>query len=151
MIIKKKNINQEKSKEVQEQEKKEAQEEFDFSNIKFEQREERRKGNRRRGYRRIDDRNLVSRAQEEALSIKDNAAREGYQEGLRAAQEEVQVIKESLAEFFQYKDKMLAEVSKDVMDIALEIAQKIIKKESDTDKSILLNLIVDIFNNNISK
>ena len=151
MIIKKKNINQEKSKDVQEQEKKEAQEEFDFSNIKFEQREERRKGNRRRGYRRIDDRNLVSRAQEEALSIKDNAAREGYQEGLRAAQEEVQVIKESLAEFFQYKDKMLAEVSKDVMDIALEIAQKIIKKESDTDKSILLNLIVDIFNNNISK
>ena len=46
---------------------------------------------------------------------------------------------------------MLREVSKDVMDIALEISQKIIKKETDTDKNILLNLIVDIFNNNISK
>lgn len=151
MIIKKKKTVQEKSKETQEQEKQEIQEDFDFSNMNFEERAERRKGNRRRGYRRIDDRNLVSRAQEEALSIKDSAAREGYQEGLRAAQEEVQVIKDSLAEFFQYKDKMLAEVSKDVMDIALDIAQKIIKKESDTDKSILLNLIVDIFNNNINK
>ena len=151
MIIKKKKILQEKSKETQEQEKQEAQEDFDFSNMNFEERAERRKGNRRRGYRRIDDRNLVSRAQEEAMYIKDNAAREGYQEGLRAAQEEVAVIKESISEFFQYKDKVLAEVSKDVMDIALEIAQKIIKKESDTDKSILLNLIVDIFNNNINK
>ena len=64
--------------------------------MNFEERAERRKGNRRRGYRRIDDRNLVSRAQEEALSIKDSAAREGYQEGLRAAQEEVQVIKDSV-------------------------------------------------------
>ncbi len=151
MIIKKKKTVQEKSKETQEQEKQEIQEDFDFSNMNFEERAERRKGNRRRGYRRIDDRNLVSRAQEEALSIKDSAAREGYQEGFRAAQEGVQVIKDSLAEFFQYKDKMLAEVSKDVMDIALDIAQKIIKKESDTDKSILLNLIVDIFNNNINK
>ena len=151
MIIKKKKIIQEKSKPEEEQKKEEKQEDFDFSNMNFEERAERRRGNRRRGYRRIDDRNLVSRAQEEANSIKDNAAKEGYQEGMRAAQEEVAAIRQSLNEFFQYKDKMLAEVSKDVMDIALDIAQKIIKKESDIDKSILLNLIVDIFNNNISK
>ena len=151
MIIKKKKIIQEKSKPEEEQKKEEKQEDFDFSNMNFEERAERRRGNRRRGYRRIDDRNLVSRAQEEANSIKDNAAKEGYQEGMRAAQEEVAAIRQSLNEFFQYKDKMLEEVSKDVMDIALDIAQKIIKKESDIDKSILLNLIVDIFNNNISK
>ena len=44
---------------------------FDIDNIDFTQREERRTGNRRRGYRRIDDRNLISRAQEEAVQIKE--------------------------------------------------------------------------------
>ena len=151
MIIKKKKIIQEKLDTDEQKVKTEVQDEFDFYSMNFEEREERRKGNRRRGYRRIDDRNLVSRAQEEAISIKDNAAREGFQKGLLEAQEEIQTIRDSLSEFFSYKDRMLKEVSKDVMDIALDIAQKIIKKESNIDKNVLLNLIVDIFNNNISK
>ena len=77
MIIKKKKQIQEKPviDKVEEQVL-EPQEEFDFSSINFEEREERRKGNRRRGYRRIDDRNLVSRAQEEAYSIKENAIKD---------------------------------------------------------------------------
>ena len=152
MIIKKKKNIQPKESVLNKQETKaDSQEEFDFSNIKFEERTERRKGNRRRGYRRIDDRNLVSRAQQEAISIKDNAAQEGYQQGLAQAQQEIDKITEALSDFYSYKNKMLEEVSKDVLDIALEISQKIIKKESNADKTILLNLIVDIFNNNISK
>lgn len=152
MIIKKKKLIQEKNiKDKVEEQIPEPQEEFDFSNINFEEREERRKGNRRRGYRRIDDRNLVSRAQEEAYSIKDNAAKEGYQEGLAQAKKEITIIRESINEFFQYKEKMLEIVSKDIMNISIEIAQKIIKKESQIDKSILLNLIVEIFDKNINK
>ena len=46
---------------------------------------------------------------------------------------------------------MLEVVSKDIIDISLEIAQKIIKKESQVDKSILLNLIVEIFDKNINR
>lgn len=152
MIIKKKKLIQEKNiKDKVEEEILEPQEEFDFSSVNFEEREERRKGNRRRGYRRIDDRNLVSRAQEEAYSIKDNAAKDGYQDGLSQAKAEIALIKEAIEEFFKYKDQMLEVVSKDIMDISLEIAQKIIKKESQVDKSILLNLIVEIFDKNINR
>ncbi|MBO5948831.1 hypothetical protein J6Q66_08360 [bacterium] len=152
MIIKKKKQIQEKPviDKVEEQVL-EPQEEFDFSSINFEEREERRKGNRRRGYRRIDDRNLVSRAQEEAYSIKENAVKDGYQEGLAQAQEEIAMIRNAISEFFQYKEKMLEIVSKDVMDISLEIAQKIIKKEAQVDKSILLNLITEIFDKNVGR
>ncbi len=152
IIKKKKNVSpQQQTQEVTPQEVESQVEEFDFSNIEFKEREERRKGNRRRGYRRIDDRNLVSRAQEEAISIKEDAAKEGYQAGLQQAQEAVQLIRNSISEFYQYKEEVLNVVSKDIMDIALDIAQKIIKKEAQTDKTILLNLILDIFNNNISK
>lgn len=152
MIIKKKKQIQEKPViDKVEEEILEPQEEFDFSSVNFEEREERRKGNRRRGYRRIDDRNLVSRAQEEAYSIKDNAAKDGYQDGLSQAKAEIALIKEAIEEFFKYKDQMLEVVSKDIIDISLEIAQKIIKKESQVDKSILLNLIVEIFDKNINR
>ena len=58
---------------------------FNLDNIDFKQRQERRRGDRRRGFRRIDDRNLISRAREEAQSIKEAAAKEGYQEGLEQA------------------------------------------------------------------
>ena len=152
MIIKKKKQIQEKPViDKVEEEILEPQEEFDFSSVNFEEREERRKGNRRRGYRRIDDRNLVSRAQEEAYSIKDNAAKDGYQDGLSQAKAEIALIREAIEEFFKYKDQMLEVVSKDIMDISLEIAQKIIKKESQVYKSILLNLIVEIFDKNINR
>ena len=44
-------------------------ENFSFEDIVFDARQERRQGSRRRGYRRIDERNIVSRAQEEANSV----------------------------------------------------------------------------------
>ena len=49
-----------------------------FEDIVFNSRQERRQGSRRRGYRRVDDRNTVSRAQEEANSIREQAVIEGH-------------------------------------------------------------------------
>ena len=151
MIIKKKKTVQNDVSAKEEQKPLEAQTEFDFSNINFAQREERRKGNRRRGYRRIDDRNLVSRAQEEAISIKENAAKEGYQQGVQMAKNEIAAISEAIADFYKYKSEVFDVVSKDILDIALEIAQKIIKKETSEDKEILLKLIVEVLEKNIGK
>ena len=51
---------------------------FDIDNLDFTQRVERRSGTRRRGYRRIDDRKLVSRAKDEADNIRRTAFEEGY-------------------------------------------------------------------------
>lgn len=121
---------------------------FDIDNFDFLQRDERRRGDRRRGYRRIDDRNLVSRAQVEATSIKEEAIKEGYNKGLLQAEEDVKFLRESLQGFFSYKDEVMKKLSNDILEIALDVAQTIIKKEVAQDKEILLNTIVDILKSN---
>ncbi len=117
---------------------------FDVDNFDFLQRDERRRGDRRRGYRRIDDRNLVSRAQSEAVSLKEEAVKEGYNQGLEQAGVDIAELREELKEFYNYKNKVADTMSKDVLDIALDIARTIIKKEVEQDKDILLNIIADI-------
>ncbi len=114
---------------------------FDFKKIDFKQRAERRQGTRRRGYRRIDDRNLVSRAQEEAISIKEQAIKEGNKIGLQTAKEDVEKLLAAIEEFFSYKDSVVEELSSHILDISIEIAQKIIKTEIEKDAQPLLNII----------
>ena len=76
---------------------------FNLDNIDFKQRQERRRGDRRRGFRRIDDRNLISRAREEAQSIKEAAAKEGYQEGLEQAKADILDVKNAITAFLGAK------------------------------------------------
>jgi len=120
---------------------------FDLDNIDFKQRQERRRGDRRRGFRRIDDRNLISRAREEAASIKEAAAKEGYEQGLRSAKDDIQHVKDAIGEFFNAKDAVYQEIAPDVLQIGFEIAKKIIKKEMTEDSEILLDNIKDIMKN----
>lgn len=120
---------------------------FDFHNIDFNQRSERRRGDRRRGYRRIDDRNLISRAQEEAISIKEESAKDGYEEGLNKAQNDVEELKNSLDDFFAYKNALYEKLSGDILDIAICAAKRIIKREVETDKSILEDIVYDALEN----
>ena len=116
---------------------------FNFDSIEFNQRAERRRGDRRRGYRRIDDRNMISRAQEEAIMIKEQASKEGFQKGLEEAHEAVEELRESIEEFFEYKDELYDKVAGDILDIALKVAEKIIKKEVETDKTVLDCIVKD--------
>ena len=116
---------------------------FNFDEIDFNQRAERRRGDRRRGYRRIDDRNLISRAQQEAIMIKEQASKEGFEKGLEEAHSAVNDLKDSLEEFFEYKEELYNEISEDILDIALKVAEKIIKKEVQTDKSVLDAIVKD--------
>lgn len=122
---------------------KKSNDDFNLSldNIKFEQREERREGTRRRGYRRTQDRKIVSRAQEEAVSIKEAAKQEGYQEGINNAVKDIELLKEKFAEFYNYKEEVYEKVSECIMDIAVEIAKKIINKEVQTDRETTLSII----------
>lgn len=157
MIIKKKN---EQKKEItKEPEKKEETLDdtlakdvdiFDLDNIEFSQRQERRRGDRRRGYRRIDDRNLISRAQEEAGTIRETAAKEGYQEGLNQAREDLNMLKSNIQSFMNSKKEVFDYVAPNILQISLDIAAKIIKKEAAQDPQIILDSIRDILDN-ISK
>jgi len=165
MIIKKKNLQRkaikreeaqgidgktsspEKEKSAKKTDEDELEEVFDIDNIDFEQREGRRTGNRRRGYRRIDDRNLISRAQEEAIQIKEAAYQEGYSLGVEKAQADMEIFKESLNNFMGADDRVFTEIAPDIIEISLEVAKKIIKHEVQIDPQIVIDTVLDIMKN----
>ena len=72
---------------------------FDLDNIDFSQRSENRRGSRRRGFRRIEDRNLVSRAKEEADEIRKNAYNEGYKTGIEQAENDINKLQEEIKKY----------------------------------------------------
>ncbi len=128
---------------VQEETQPKNNDDFDLTleNIKFEPREERREGSRRRGYRRSEDRNLVSRAQAEAVSIREAAKQEGYQDGINQVAKDIEELREKLEEFYNYKDEVYEKVSDCIMEIAVEIAKKIINKEVEQDRETTISVI----------
>ncbi len=151
MIIKKKSgrpVEEIKEEQVQKEPEVKVEEEkidlFNLDNIDFKQRQERRRGDRRRGFRRIDDRNLISRAREEAQNIKEAAAKEGYQEGLMQAKADLQDVKNAIASFAGAKQEVFEYIAPDILEISVEIAQKIIKKELQQDPTIIIDNIMEI-------
>lgn len=117
---------------------------FDLDNIDFSQRQERRRGDRRRGYRRIDDRNLISRAQEEADIIKETAAKEGYRAGIEQAESDIIALRTKIADFVSAKQEVFEFIAPDILEISVEIAQKIIKQEVSQNPQIIIESIVDV-------
>ena len=117
---------------------------FDIENVDFTQRQERRRGSRRRGYRRIDDRNLVSRAQEESENIKKSAFEEGYRLGLEKATTDIEKFKVELENFMGARKEVFEYIAPDILEISVDIAQTIIKKELESDPQLLINTIVDV-------
>ena len=114
---------------------------FNLDNIDFKQRQERRRGDRRRGFRRIDDRNLISRAREEAQSIKEAASKEGYEDGLSQAKSDVEEVKNSIISFMNAKQEVFDEIAPYILEMSVDIAKKIIKKELEQDPSLILDNI----------
>ena len=117
---------------------------FDLDNIDFSQRQERRRGDRRRGYRRIDDRNLISRAQEEADTIKETAAKEGYRAGLEQAESDINALRAKIADFISAKTEFFEYIAPDSLEISVDIARKIIKKEVEQNPQVILDSIVEV-------
>ena len=117
---------------------------FNLDNIDFKQRQERRRGDRRRCFRRIDDRNLISRAREEAQTIKESAAKEGYQAGLEQASEDISEVKNAITAFLSAKQEVFEYIAPDILEISVDIAKKIIKREIQQDPSLILNNILEI-------
>ena len=117
---------------------------FNIENIDFTERQERRRGSRRRGYRRIDDRNLVSRAQEEAENIKKSAFEEGYRLGLEKANADLENFRNEFVHFMNARKDVFEFIAPDILEISVDIARTIIKKELESDPQVLLNTIIDV-------
>ena len=146
MIIKKKKEQVVQDTSVQEKLEGDSIDLFNLDNIDFKQRNERRRGDRRRGFRRIDDRNLISRAKEEAESIREAAAKEGYQEGLSKAQSDIQELGNSLLCFANAKQEVFDRIAPEILSISMEIAKKIIKSEISQNPALLLESVHSILN-----
>ena len=117
---------------------------FDIENVDFNQRQERRRGSRRRGYRRIDDRNLVSRAHEESENIKRSAFEEGYRLGMEKAQADIEQFRAELSNFMNAKKDVFEYIAPDILEISVDIAKKIIKREIETDPQMIIDTIIDV-------
>lgn len=117
---------------------------FNLDNIDFKQRQERRRGDRRRGFRRGDDRNLISRAREEAENIRVAASKEGYEAGIQSASEDIAQVRETLNTFLSAPQEVFDYIAPNILQISIDIAQKIIKSEITQNPQVLLDKITEI-------
>lgn len=111
---------------------------FDLDNIDFKQRYERRRGDRRRGFRRIDDRNLISRAREEAMTIREAAAKEGYDNGIAQADDDIAQLRAQIMKFAGAEQAVFDAIAPEILAISIDIAKKIIKTEVQQNPDLIL-------------
>lgn len=111
---------------------------FDLDNIDFKQRFERRRGDRRRGFRRIDDRNLISRAREEAMTIRESAAKEGYDNGIAQAENDIARLREQIMKFAGARQAVFDAIAPEILAISIDIAKKIIKTEVQQNPDLII-------------
>ena len=60
------------------------------------------------------------------------------------AKEDIERVKEAIGEFFNAKQEVYDSIAPDILEISLDIAKKIIKKEMTENPEILLNNFKDI-------
>lgn len=120
---------------------------FDLDNIDFKQRFERRRGDRRRGFRRIDDRNLISRAREEATTIRESAAKEGYESGIAQANSQISQLKSEIMKFAGAEQAVFDAIAPEILAISIDIAKKIIKTEVQQNTDLIIVNIQDCLKN----
>jgi flagellar biosynthesis/type III secretory pathway protein FliH len=98
---------------------------------------------RRRSYRRIEDRDLISQAHEEALAIKEHAQSLGFQEGLDQAQASINELHDFLKTQLSLREQALASVAGEIAELAVEVAARIIKTEVSCDETLVMSLVRD--------
>jgi len=108
-----------------------------------ERRFDRTASERRRGWRRIEDRELISKAHEEATAIKENAYAMGFQEGLNHAQSVIDELRQVIESQLSLREKAMESVTKDIAELAVEVAARIIKIEVSCDDTLVMSLVRD--------
>lgn len=121
--------------------------EWNEENVEAGDAPERRSGetrsDRRRGYRRIEDKNLISKAYEESNAIRENAQAQGFEEGLGQAQHAIEDLRGNIAQLLNGREEALLSLANEIGALAVEVAARIIKTEVSCDESLVLNLVRD--------
>lgn len=105
--------------------------------------QEQRMTDRRRSYRRVEEKALITQAHEEAQAIRENAQREGFEEGLRQAEASIAELREALAEVLNGREEALLSIADEIAPLAIEVAERIIKTEVSCDESLVMALVRD--------
>ncbi len=108
-----------------------------------ERREGDRRNDRRRGYRRIEDKDLISKAHEEAVAIKESAQEQGFREGLEQAQMAIDELRDNMAQLMNGREEALLSVANEIGSLAVEVAARIIKTEVSCDETLVMGLVKD--------
>lgn len=108
-----------------------------------ERREADRENDRRRGFRRIEDRTLISKAYEEAVAIKESAYDEGFKEGIQQAEGLLNELRDTIAHLLNAREEALLSITDEIGALAVEIAQRIIKTEVSCDDALVMSLVRD--------
>jgi flagellar assembly protein FliH len=106
---------------------------------------ERRRAEERRksGYRRVEDRQLISKAYEEANAIRENAYQEGFEQGMLQAAQAIDELRQAMVNLNQARQQALLSASDDLIPMALQIAEKILRTEVACDPHLVLALVED--------
>jgi flagellar biosynthesis/type III secretory pathway protein FliH len=108
-----------------------------------ERRTEDRRNDRRRGYRRVEDKGLISKAYEEANAIRENAQAQGFHEGLNQAHTAIEELRNTLAQLMNGREEALLSVANEIGSLAVEVAARIIKTEVSCDDALVMALVKD--------
>ena len=101
------------------------------------------RNDRRRGYRRIEDKNLISKAYEEANAIRENAQAQGFDEGLTQARDAIEDLRGNINQLLNGREEALLSLADEIGGLAVEVAARIIKTEVSCDETLVLNLVKD--------
>lgn len=102
-----------------------------------------RRNDRRRGYRRVEDRTLISKAHEEANAIRENAHNQGYEEGLAEARATIDELRATIASLLNIREEALLSITGEISSLAVEVAARIIKTEVSCDDTLVMSLVKD--------
>jgi flagellar assembly protein FliH len=106
--------------------------------------EDRRNKERRRGYRRQEDRETIASAHQEADRIREQARQEGLQQGLSQAQDEIRNLQEQLQNLLLSRNEAMMGLVQDITPLAIEVAQRIIKTEVSCDETLVVQMARDV-------
>jgi flagellar assembly protein FliH len=108
-------------------------------------------GSERRGvgkYRRVEEKELISRAMQDAEHIREQAHQSGYQDGMQAgfnqAFAELESLQSTLSQLLSGKEDALQSVAKDIASLAIQVAEQIIKTEVSCDETLVFALVQDV-------
>ena len=102
-----------------------------------------RSADRRRGYRRIEDKDLITKAHEEAIAIREQAEAEGFEQGMHEAEAAVEELRGIIRRLMNAREEALLSVSDDIASIAVQVAERILKTEVACDPTLVMSLVRD--------